>query len=183
MVWGALELGSGGETFPIRIEGVEDHGRTEMPSQWHYRSRYRTIDCPVHGCVWGRRGTPLHGTVPGIRRHVRAVHGDLLYGGVEWPSIYIWEPSPGGMTMLLSSERGRDVLVAMSFRELRVKARERGVVQYGKSKAELIEGILATYGSPSRYSDIRTGTSGPKKAEHVRTASALQQDQERSNHA
>lgn len=57
---------------------------------------YDEMLCPVRGRFAKRmdvpectslRGKPQFGSVPGIKRHVRAVHGKAIYDEVVWPPV------------------------------------------------------------------------------------------------
>ena len=134
-----------------------------MPSLWMYRSRFRLVECPVPRCAFGRGGRPLWGTLPGIKRHVRLVHGEFAYAHVVWCSIYTWEGSPWGEELRLGTREGREYLTSLTFRELRARARVRGVTQSGKSKAQLVEAIHRTYGLRTEESRRAFGSGAESK--------------------
>ena len=84
-----------------------------MASTWIYRSRFRLVDCPVPGCCFGRGGRPVSGTLPGIRRHVRQVHGGFAYRRIAWCSANVWEGSPWSEELRLAGEAGRERLALL----------------------------------------------------------------------
>jgi hypothetical protein len=92
--------------------------------------------CPVDGCGY-YGGGPMEGTVPGVKRHVKYVHGPDVYAKVQWPPIYRHGTSVYGDRL---RNDGRS-LQTYTFRELRVMARKRGVPQFGKNKADLIRDL------------------------------------------
>lgn len=43
--------------------------------------------CPIPGCTSGKGGTPQTGSVPGIKRHVKLVHGKAAYESAKFPKL------------------------------------------------------------------------------------------------
>ena len=77
-------------------------------------------------------GYRLAGSVPGIKRHVKAVHGQAEYERTEWPDIYGDVYFKG----LLAPHRPGS-FTAMSLNKLRREAKRRGVYPLGKSRKVL----------------------------------------------
>lgn len=90
--------------------------------------------CPVDGCRYDK-GRPAEGTVVGMKRHVRLVHGLVAAEQVIWPPIYLHGTSKFG-------DRLREEYVPpseMTFKELRELSRKRGLSIHGKNRAALVE--------------------------------------------
>jgi hypothetical protein len=107
------------------------------------RSNYARMECPVTGCVSGRKGTPLDGTIPGIKRHVLKVHGRLFYEAVIWPPLYRTGTSPAGDMFLASLSVPPKPFEEMNIHELRAAAKRRGIPQRDKNKADFIAALNA----------------------------------------
>ena len=58
------------------------------------RKRFAKMEgCPVRGCRHFE-GKPRP-TVVGVKRHVRALHADVKFDRIKWPSIYPQRPGKG----------------------------------------------------------------------------------------
>lgn len=44
-------------------------------------------ECPVKGCTSGKGNKPQTGSVPGIKRHVKLVHGQEAYDKAHFPAL------------------------------------------------------------------------------------------------
>lgn len=106
--------------------------------------------CPVRGRFAKRlgvesctslRGRPQEGSVPGIKRHVRAVHGKTVFDAVVWPPLRTGE--------LADKERKRAAqemakrFRAMPVAALRKQAARKGIEVDGKTKPALIEALTS----------------------------------------
>ena len=96
---------------------------------------FKRMVCPEQWCDSETDGYRLTASVPGMKRHVKAVHGMDAYRRIEWPDIY-------GRVRVgdLFGERfqAREGSLALkSLNELRQEAKRRGVSPLGKSKKAL----------------------------------------------
>ena len=97
---------------------------------------FATMECPAPSCDSETDGYRMRGSVPGMKRHVKAVHGMDAYRRIEWPDVY-------GRVHVgdLFGERfqAREGSLALkSLNELRQEAKRRGVSPLGKSKKALV---------------------------------------------
>lgn len=89
------------------------------------------MECPALVCM-SANGYRMSGSVPGVKRHVKAVHGLALYEETTWPDIH---GEVHGTNLFAAPRPGS--LFAMSINDLRREAKRRGVYPLGKSRKAL----------------------------------------------
>lgn len=106
------------------------------------------MTCPVRGRFAKRlgveactslRGKPQQGSVPGIKRHVLAVHGKAVYDEVVWPPLRSGENAAKEKQRTAKEMAKR--LSALPLADLRKKASRKGIDPNGKSKKALVEAL------------------------------------------
>ena len=101
---------------------------------------FATMKCPVKGCTHWLATEP--GTVPGVKRHVLAIHGQRAYNRIQWPPSF---ERPRGKRVAAALRAGRSLTEAdlweHSVVELRGIARQRGIPITGKNKEELVSAL------------------------------------------
>ena len=90
--------------------------------------------CPAPSCD-SETGYRLSGSVPGMKRHVKLVHGMDAYRRIEWPDIYGRVPVGDLFGERFQAQEGS--LALKSLNELRQEAKRRGVSPLGRSKKAL----------------------------------------------
>jgi len=55
------------------------------------------MQCPVAGCT-SLKGGPQKGSVPGVKRHVKLVHGEDVYNKLNFPALRTATGPISGMT-------------------------------------------------------------------------------------
>ena len=88
------------------------------------------MECPAPSCDSETDGYRLRGSVPGMKRHVKAVHGMDAYRRIDWPDIY------GRVSF--DFPVAKDSLTRKSINDLRKEAKRRGVSPLGKSRKALV---------------------------------------------
>ena len=113
-------------------EGGRASSRLGVPS----RRRFAVMYCPylheVHRTT-RRRQQEVRLSVPGMKQHVRRVHGEEAYQRMKWPDLY------PNMPVRFRPKGG---LAAMSLNELRQEASRLGFDPRGLSKVSLAREIL-----------------------------------------
>jgi hypothetical protein len=56
------------------------------------RRKFAKMACPIKGCDH-MGGVPQTGTVPGVKRHVIAIHGATAYAKVKWDKYPLYPES------------------------------------------------------------------------------------------
>jgi hypothetical protein len=109
------------------------------------RRKFASMDCPL--------GCSKSGTVPGMKRHVKAAHGPIAYEATTWPDIH-------GRAFWKSKYVEPGSVQTMSINELRQEAKRRGISSLGKSKKKLALELLFDGPDPSGNS-ASAASSGP----------------------
>lgn len=103
------------------------------------KRRFAFMDCPfLHAYDRtknrNQRGEIVDLTVPGMKKHVKQVHGEDAYMLVKWPPIHqgspVFRKAPAG------------TIAAMSINELRQEAARVGIDPRGLSRKELGREII-----------------------------------------
>ena len=109
--------------------------RTRKP-----RRKFATMKCPIKGCTHWLADKP--GTVPGVKRHVRALHADVNFDRIKWPATY---DKPSGKSIASAIRKGtspkREELEDLSIGELRERAKAKGIKTSGLRKGELVSAL------------------------------------------
>jgi hypothetical protein len=104
------------------------------------RRKFATMTCPVKGCTHALASKP--GTVPGVKRHVRAAHGDRAVSRIQWPPSF---EQSAGQKVAAALRKGTSVKAAeldqLSVQELRSKAKQKGIKTAGLKKKELVSAL------------------------------------------
>ena len=102
---------------------------------------FAQMTCPIKGCTHWLSETP--GTVPGVKRHVRAIHGYEAFDRVKWPPTYA-ESSGKAIALALrksTSSKPKSKLDSLTIVELRSRAKKKGIKITGLKKDELVEAL------------------------------------------
>jgi hypothetical protein len=117
--------------------------RGRKPTTKRRRTKFATMKCPIKGCTHWLSETP--GTVPGVKRHVIALHGRTAYRKVQWPAIYT---DRSGSTIAKAIRKRSttkqvktDDLAKLTIKELRDRAKAKGIPVSGKRKDELVSAL------------------------------------------
>jgi hypothetical protein len=115
------------------------------------KSKYALTKCPVKGCTH-MKGKPQEGTVPGVKRHVWAIHvlrdatiTEAQYEKLKFGDLYT---KPAGKAVA-DSIKGSDGngsgvptdLASLPVPALRERAKAKGISVTGKRKDELVEAL------------------------------------------
>lgn len=103
---------------------------------------YARMKCP-YGCERKDPRRPADWSIPGLKRHVRALHPAAL-DLIVWPPLYADSASPGGDLIAQSlTLNPMKPFEEMTVRELRAAAKRRGIPQFGKNRKDFIDALTA----------------------------------------
>jgi hypothetical protein len=96
------------------------------------------MTCPyLHELSWRNRVTMrqelVELTVPGMKLHIRRVHGEAAYRRIKWPPLHAGP---------VRRQPTRDSIATMTLNELRREAKRLGIDSQGMSKYELGRAII-----------------------------------------
>jgi hypothetical protein len=114
-------------------------------------SKFRLIKCPIKGCTH-MDGKPQEGTVPGVKRHVKAIHvlRDKEITEAQYKKLDFGESKskPAGKQIAdsikapkKSASNGSGDLASLPVSALRERAKAKGIATAGKRKEELVAAL------------------------------------------
>jgi hypothetical protein len=71
----------------VEVTAVVEKAKKRRKPRTNPHVPFATTTCPVAGCTSGKDGKPQVGSVPGIKRHVKMIHGEDAYKVVIFPPI------------------------------------------------------------------------------------------------
>ena len=97
------------------------------------------MGCPL-GCE-RTDGIASDWTVPGMKRHVRAIHRPFL-DHIVWPPLYKVGTSAAGDRLRAAKLHPPRPFEEMTVKELRAAAKRRGIPAFAKNKADFIGALM-----------------------------------------